>query len=60
MGYSILVHAKNGKHKINGWGQSIDMSATKSGPKKDFWANHYIKIIYIYICYLDLKCVLQT
>ena len=36
LGYSILVHAENGKHNINGWGQSIDMPATKSGQKKRF------------------------
>ena len=33
--YSILVHAENGsKYKINGWGQSVDVPANKSGQKK--------------------------
>ena len=57
MGYLILVHAENGKHKINGWGQSIDVPTTKYGQKKKFGANIKQKNIYIYILFRFEVCI---
>ena len=52
MRYSILVHAENGIHNINGWGQSKDKPATKSGKIKKILGLISKIYIYIYVIYI--------